>query len=94
MPNEEALGPRGQMLGDLYKTKGIPHLVLLDEVGNVITLDARSKIPTDRAGIGFPWRNPLAQLYVTDIPKSLRLMVKAQVDEVKGKVVGLLQKKK
>ena len=94
LPNEEALGPRGQMLGDLYKTKGIPHLVLLDEVGNVITLDARSKIPTDRAGIGFPWRNPLAQLYVTVIPKSLRLMVKAQVDEVKGKVVGLLQKKK
>lgn len=93
LPSEEALGQRGQMLGDLFKTKGIPHLVLLDEVGNVITLDARNKIPTDRAGIGFPWRNPLAQLYVTLVPKSFRLMVKTQVDEVKGKVTGLLKKK-
>jgi len=93
LPPEEASGQRGQMLGDLYKTKGIPHLVLLDEVGNVITLDARNKIPTDRAGIGFPWRNPVAQLYVTLVPKSFRLMVKAQVDEIKGKVTGLLKKK-
>ena len=31
LPPEEALGQRGQVLGDLFKTKGIPHLVLLDE---------------------------------------------------------------
>jgi len=92
LPPEEASGQRGHMLGDLFKTKGIPHLVLLDDLGNVITYDARSKIPTDRAGIGFPWRNPLSQLYVTVVPKSLRLMVKSHVDEVKGKVMGLLKK--
>jgi nucleoredoxin len=94
LPPEEALGQRGQMLGELFKTKGIPHLVLLDEVGNVITYDARSKLPTDRSGIGFPWRNPLATLYVTLVPKSLRFMVKSQVDGIKGKVLGLLKKKK
>lgn len=93
LPPEEALGQRGQVLGDLFKVKGIPHLVLLDEVGNVITYDARNKIPQDRAGIGFPWRNPIAQLYVTLVPKSLRLMVKSQVDEVKGKVFAVLKKK-
>jgi len=93
LPPEEALGQRGQVLGDLFKTKGIPHLVLLDEVGNVITYDARNKLPTDRSGIGFPWRNPLATLYVTLVPRSLRLMVKDKVDGVKGKVAGLLKKK-
>lgn len=93
LPPEEAMGQRGQMLGDLMKVKGIPHFVLLDELGNVITYDARSKIPTDRAGIGFPWRNPLATLYVTLVPKSLRFMVKSRVDGIKGKVLGVLRKK-
>jgi hypothetical protein len=38
-----------------YKVKGIPSLVILDDLGNVITLDGRNKIPQDKAGIGFPW---------------------------------------
>jgi thiol-disulfide isomerase/thioredoxin len=92
LPPEEASGQRGHMLADLFKTKGIPHLVLLDDLGNVITYDARSKIPTDRAGIGFPWRNPLSQMYVTLVPKSFRLMIMSHVDEVKGKVMSLLKK--
>jgi nucleoredoxin len=87
LPPDEAMGQRGQMLFEKYKIKGIPSLVLLDDVGNVITLDGRSKIPADKAGIGFPWRNPLATLYMTVFPKALRLMVKGQVVELKDKLV-------
>lgn len=87
LPPEEAMGERGQMLSNKYKVKGIPTLVLLDELGSVITTDARNKIPADRAGIGFPWQNPLARLYSIFVPRSLRLMVKSQVASVKGKIV-------
>ena len=86
MPPEDAQGKRGQLLSDKYKVKGIPSLVLLDEIGNVITTDARNKIPMDKAGIGFPWRNPVATLYMTIFPKSLRLMVKGKVMTVKDKL--------
>jgi len=88
LPPEEAMGQRGQMLSEKYKVKGIPYLVLLDEVGNVITTDARNKIPQDKAGIGFPWRNPLARVYITLFPKSLRLMIKSQISSIKDSVVG------
>lgn len=87
IPPEEALGQRGQMLSQKFKVKGIPSLTLLDDVGNVITTDARNKIPQDMAGMGFPWRNPLVQLYITIFPRALRSMVKSQVDTLKGKLV-------
>ena len=32
----------------------IPHFVLVDDLGQTITIDARKKIPQDKAGIGFP----------------------------------------
>jgi len=54
LPAEEAMGERGQWLSQKYKTKGIPHLVLLDDLGNTITIDGRTKIPQDKTGIGFP----------------------------------------
>ena len=79
------------MLGEKYKVKGIPSLVLLDEVGSVITLDGRNKIPADKAGIGFPWRNPIANLYITLVPRSVRLMVKSQVGLIKGKLFQRVQ---
>lgn len=87
LPSAEALGKRGQELSTQMKVKGIPHLVLLDEVGNVITYDARTKIPTDRAGIGFPWRNPVSILINVFVPKSLRLLVKDQVGTLKAKLL-------
>ena len=99
LPPEEAMGERGAMLSDKYKVKGIPSLVLIDDLGNTITRDARNKIPQDKAGIGFPWRNPLSTLYMTLVPRSLRLMVKSQIGSVKEKlftrvkqVVGLKKK--
>jgi nucleoredoxin len=88
LPPEEAMGKRGQLLGEAYKVKGIPHLVLLDEDGNIITTDARNKIPQDKAGIGFPWRNPLSTLYINLLPKSLRLLIKSQISLVTGTIIG------
>jgi thiol-disulfide isomerase/thioredoxin len=88
LPPEEAMGERGAKLAEKFKVKSIPHLVLLDDLGNVITYDARNKIPQDKAGIGFPWRNPLATLYMTLVPRSLRLMVKSQLTLAKDKVLG------
>jgi nucleoredoxin len=86
LPPDQAMGQRGQMLFEKYKVKGIPSLVLLDDVGNVITLDARNKIPQDKAGIGFPWRNPLSTLYLTFVPKSLRYIIKAQMIEIQKRL--------
>lgn len=54
LPPEEAMGARGQMLAEKYKVKGIPHLALIDDLGQTITIDGRNKIPQDKAGIGFP----------------------------------------
>jgi len=92
LPPNEAMGERGQMLGEKYKVQGIPSLVLLDEIGNVITLDGRNKIPMDKAGIGFPWRSPVSVLISALVPKSFRLLVKNQLAGVLGVVKGLLQR--
>mmetsp|Transcript_19563 Transcript_19563/g.41884 ORF Transcript_19563/g.41884 Transcript_19563/m.41884 type:complete len:358 (+) Transcript_19563:103-1176(+) len=94
LPPDEAMGQRGQLLGEKYKVKSIPTLVLLDEIGNVITTDGRNKIPMDKAGIGFPWRSPLSVLISTLVPRSFRLMVKTQLAGVLGLVKGILTGKK
>ena len=90
LPPDQAMGERGQYLGDLYKVKSIPTLVLLDEVGNVITTQGREKIPLDKAGIGFPWRSPMSVLISTLVPKSFRLMAKSQLKGVFGLVKKVL----
>jgi nucleoredoxin len=82
LPPEEAMGERGSMLSQKFRVKGIPTLVLLDDLGEVITLDGRNKIPQDKAGIGFPWRNPIATIYVTVVPRTLRLMIRSQITSV------------
>jgi len=87
LPLQEAAGERGQRLSEKYGVKGIPTVVLVDDLGQTITTEARNKIPADRAGIGFPWRNPVSQLYNTLVPRSLRMMVKLQIDTIKSKLV-------
>ena len=87
LPLDVAAGQHGQTLGEKYGVKGIPSLVLVDDLGQTITTDARNKIPADRAGIGFPWRNPASQLYNTLVPRSLRMMVKLQIDAIKTKLI-------
>jgi len=94
LPPDQAMGERGQYLGELYKVKGIPSLVLLDEIGNVITTDARNKIPADKAGIGFPWRSPISILVSTLVPRSFRLLVKSHFSGVLKLVKGVIQGKK
>jgi len=91
MPFEEAAGQRGQLLSEKYKVQGIPTLVLLDDMGNTITTNARNQIPQDRAGIGFPWRNPIVSLYMTFVPKSLRFLVKSQISNLKNEVVSKIK---
>lgn len=91
LPPEEAMGARGQQLGDKYKVKSIPALVLIDDLGNTITLDARTKIPKDKAGIGFPWRDPLSQLVHTFIPRSLRSLIRSQIQSLKWAVINKLK---
>ena len=92
LPFDVAAGQFGQALGDKYGVKGIPSLVLVDDLGNTITTDARNKVPADRAGIGFPWRNPISQLYNVLVPRSLRMMLKLQIDAIKTKIVGKVAK--
>lgn len=87
LPPEEAMGAMGQELGEKYKVKGIPHLVLIDDLGNTITLDARNKIPADKAGVGFPWRDPVSQLMHTLVPRSLRALISTQIQALKKAVV-------
>lgn len=91
LPPQEAMGERGQWLGEKYGVKSIPSLVLLDEAGNVITKDARNQIPKDKAGIGFPWRNPLSTLYITLVPKSLRHALKNSVATVGHRILSALR---
>jgi hypothetical protein len=66
-------------------------LVLLDDLGNTITIDGRNKIPQDKAGIGFPWRNPVSQIVATLVPRSARLLIKTQIDAVKKNVIDKLK---
>lgn len=91
MPPEEAMGERGQMLGQKYNVKGIPSFVLVDDLGQTITVDAVTKLREDKTGVGFPWRSPLAQLYVTLFPRSLRLMIKSQIDAALSSLFGKLK---
>eukprot|EP00559_Dactyliosolen_fragilissimus_P001307 CAMPEP_0184867244 /NCGR_PEP_ID=MMETSP0580-20130426/25629_1 /TAXON_ID=1118495 /ORGANISM="Dactyliosolen fragilissimus" /LENGTH=332 /DNA_ID=CAMNT_0027367397 /DNA_START=170 /DNA_END=1165 /DNA_ORIENTATION=- len=88
LPPTEAMGQRGQFLSNKYKVKGIPSLVLLDEVGGVITTDARNKLPQDKAGIGFPWRSPIQMLYTAFLPKSLRIILSSKMEQMKDVFVG------
>lgn len=39
-----------------YALKGIPHLVILDEDGSIITTDGRGMVARDKYGLEFPWR--------------------------------------
>ena len=45
-----------QVLASKYKAEGIPHLVILDGEGNVITMDGTSEVSMDDEGKNFPWK--------------------------------------
>eukprot|EP00565_Helicotheca_tamesis_P000856 CAMPEP_0185737762 /NCGR_PEP_ID=MMETSP1171-20130828/31226_1 /TAXON_ID=374046 /ORGANISM="Helicotheca tamensis, Strain CCMP826" /LENGTH=357 /DNA_ID=CAMNT_0028408767 /DNA_START=221 /DNA_END=1294 /DNA_ORIENTATION=+ len=43
-------------LSKKYKAEGIPHLVVLDENGDVITMDGVEEVSKDEEGARFPWK--------------------------------------
>jgi len=45
-----------QILASKYKADGIPHLVVVDREGNVITADGTSEVIADTSGENFPWK--------------------------------------
>lgn len=52
------------LLGTRYHAGGIPHLVIVDEKGEVITLDGTEKVQLDEEGEKFPWKPPrFAQIW-------------------------------
>ena len=91
LPPQEAMGERGEKLSKLYGVKGIPTLVLLDDFGDVINKDGRNMIPKDKTGIGFPWRNPVASIYMTLVPRSLRFLVKREIGMLRQKALGRIK---
>ncbi|XP_067650259.1 paxillin-like isoform X1 [Haliotis asinina] len=55
--------PRVHYLTTQFGIAGIPSLILIDEKGNVITLNGRSSLLTDKTGAEFPWYpKPLNEL--------------------------------
>merc|ERR1719316_1740851 len=43
-------------LSKKFKVQGIPSFVILDQEGNVVTLDARGEVSEDPEGENFPWK--------------------------------------
>jgi nucleoredoxin len=78
-----------QSLGAKYQLKGIPHLVLLDSEGKVLSLDARTQVMKDPYGLQFPWQGPsLGRL----VPSSVRNLVIKQLSSLKMGLKNLLHK--
>ena len=77
-------------MGENFNVKLISTLVLLDEIGNLVTADAHCKIPLDKVGIGFPWTSPVSVLISTILPRSFRLMVKGQGAKVLGMIKSVI----
>ena len=76
LPFEESLGSLGEALSNKYKVKSIPTLVLIDgKTGATITTEGRTKIPADKAGVGFPWRSPVSNLARNIVPGPIRRLL-------------------
>ena len=48
--------PESKILANKYKASGIPHLVVLDGEGKVITMDGTREVQDDFNGKNFPWK--------------------------------------
>ncbi|GMH60538.1 hypothetical protein TrRE_jg5326 [Triparma retinervis] len=88
LPFEDSLGSVGEALSNKYGVKSIPSLVLVDgKTGAVITKDGRTKIPADKAGVGFPWRSPVSNLARNIVPGPIRRMLGG----IKKKFINILR---
>jgi len=48
--------PESKVLAKKYKASGIPHLVVVDASGNIVTKDGTSEVDDDAEGKNFPWK--------------------------------------
>ncbi len=82
----------GQVLSDKYAVKSIPTLVLIDgDTGALITKDARNKIPSDLAGVGFPWRSAGSNLARSVVPGPIRRFVGGAIAKLRNRVFNILR---
>lgn len=92
LPFEDSAGAVGEGLSRKYNVKSIPTLVLVDgQSGATITADGRSKIPQDKAGVGFPWRSPIDNLQRSLLPGPVRRVVGAMVGGTLRKLKNLIK---
>lgn len=77
-----------QRLGGPLGLKGIPHLVLIDAQGNVLTTDARTAVMKDQHGLQFPWQGAnLSKL----VPGPLKQAIARRIAEAKAAVKRFLR---
>jgi len=82
LPPVAAHHQTGHTLVEKFDVEKMPSLLLLDAEGGVLTTDARKLVKDDRAGVGFPWKNPLHVLYHALVPRSMRRSLQKKVMEV------------
>ena len=84
----EAIQDKLQSLSATYKVKGIPHLVILDEDGTIITTDGRTMVAKDPYGLEFPWK---PRTLTSLIPKPLQRLLKQQAKKYKEQGLNVLK---
>eukprot|EP01031_Cornospumella_fuschlensis_P035644 gene35644-43231_t len=90
VPMDKA-GAYMQSLGAKYQLKGIPHLVLLDMDGNVLSLDMRTQVLKDPHALQFPWRGPSLSGLSSLIPKSFKTYLENRVYSLKQSIVQMIK---
>lgn len=80
-------------LSKLYKVSGIPSLVIVDNAGEIITIDGRSAVSEDPTGENFPWRPlPLEKLIGTEFVKlnstDKKTLETVGLEQIKNKKLG------
>lgn len=80
-----------QSLGAKYQLKGIPHLVLLDSDGNVISLDMRTQVLKDPHALQFPWRGPSLSGLASFVPSSFKSFVSKRFNAFKQSILQMIR---
>ena len=84
----EAIKEKLEYLSSLYKVKGIPHLVILDEDGSIITIDGRTMVAKDPYGLEFPWK---PRTLSTLIPKPIKKFIVSETKKLQEKGLNILK---
>lgn len=87
----DKVGAYMQSLGAKYQLKGIPHLVLLDMDGNVLSLGMRTQVLKDPHALQFPWRGPSLSGLSSLLPSSLKSHVLKHVNAFKQSILRMIK---